>query len=60
MPIEFQNRTGQGGFTLTKNANGGGFDIIQVSAYIPPSPTPSVSYIQITAFDPSNVSATVL
>jgi len=43
MPIEFQNRTGQGGFTLTKNANGGGFDIIQVSAYVPPSPTPSVS-----------------
>lgn len=43
MPIEFQNRTGQGGFTLTKNANGGGFDIIQVSGPIAPSPTPSVT-----------------
>ena len=43
MPIEFQNRTGQGGFTLTKNANGGGFDIIQVSGPIAPSPTPSIT-----------------
>ena len=43
MPIQFENRTNQGGFTLTKNANGGGFDIIQVSGPIAPSPTPSIT-----------------
>lgn len=43
MPIEFQKRTGQGGFTLTKNANGGGLNIIQVSGPIAPSPTPSIT-----------------
>ena len=55
MPIEFQNRTGQGGFTLTKNANGGGLNIIQVSAYVPPPPsvTPSISVTPSASVTPS-------
>ena len=46
MPIEIINRNGDGNFALINTgAGGGGFDIIQVSAYVPPPPsaTPSVS-----------------